>query len=187
MLTNLFRCFHQPIIMTPKIWLATTPIVASASVVFKSAVPPRKKGTKAFSSCSDTIMPTEPMPGKMPSQLLMRIKKKKAMTKGASWVDFSREPVTLSNKPRNSSIMLSKKFCRPVGTMVIFFLIARAKATTIMTVNQEFKSELVIVKVPRCAIGSEYRVCSCFISSWFSVIVLFFFAKFLIFSLSNDH
>src|SRR3989344_1210985 len=125
-------------------WVETTPTIAKASVVFKSAVPPRKNGTKTFSQCSDTILPIEPIPGKSPSQLFNNTKKKKLAIKGKKRKDFSRELVTESKTPKSCSTIISKIFCALRGITPIARLNAKPKIITTKTTSQVLSKELVM-------------------------------------------
>src|SRR3989338_7234454 len=109
-LINLLKYFQKPKAATEKIWLATTPTMAKAKVVFKSAVPPRKNGIKIFSPCSEATWPIEPTPGKSPSQLFSKINTKKLKTKGKYFKVFWRESVTESNTPSSISATASTAF-----------------------------------------------------------------------------
>src|SRR3989344_8752151 len=90
----------------------------------------------------------DPMPGKMPSQLESRIKRKMVATTGKYFSAFSLEPKSPSMVTINFSTTISKIFCREEGTREIFREIksdAKTKSrTTIHTV-----SRVLVIGIPQ--------------------------------------
>ncbi|KKQ87185.1 MAG: hypothetical protein UT09_C0019G0011 [Parcubacteria group bacterium GW2011_GWF2_38_8] len=76
----------MPMEKMPKMFAPTTAIMARATVVFISAVPPRRNGIKESPCSPFSITPTPPS-GSIPSQLLTRIKKKTEMAIGKIFME----------------------------------------------------------------------------------------------------
>jgi len=74
----------------------------------------RKKGTSPSPSCS--ARPIEPTPGKIPSQLEIKIKMKRVAIKGKNFLVFSLSPVTVVIKVSMPPIKASVKFWILPGT-----------------------------------------------------------------------
>ena len=109
------KYLEKPTIATPKIWVAITDMMAKANVILMSLLVERKKGMMAPSSpCSKS--PIEPTPGKIPSQLENKIKRKKVAIRGKNFLVFSLSPVTVVIKPSIPSIDASTIFCILPGT-----------------------------------------------------------------------
>jgi len=137
---------------------------AKAKVVFKSAVAPRKKGTKTWCPSWFSTIPQVPTTGNIPIQLETKIKKKKDKTKGKNFSDFWRSPVMLSAKSNAPSKIISNKFCKPLGTAKIFRFKIIKKRPKIKVVKKPLNKELVTTKSPIWKIGSAKRVISWMIS-----------------------
>ncbi len=121
--------------------MATIEIIASATVIFRSALVGRKSGINS-SPCS-AIMPTEPMPGKIPIKLAKSTNRKIVATNGKIFRACSRFSITCSTNPSTYSIIVSKKFWIPRGTKRISRVAAIAKIARIIVTSHAVKSELV--------------------------------------------
>mgnify|MGYP001618539843 CR=1 FL=1 len=120
---------------------------AKARVVFKSAVAPRKSGTKTCLPSFISQKPREANPGISPDQFPKIIKRKKVKTRGKNFFAFL--PATLSVRFQKASMTISKKFCQPEGTQATF-LVERKLTSKRRKVNKTAtKREFVTGKEPK--------------------------------------
>src|SRR3989344_7914385 len=166
-LTYLLKVFHKPMDTIPKMFAPTTAVTARAMVVLMSAVPPRRKGIKAR-PCSPRSISPNPPSGTIPSQLLIRMKKKTEMAMGKIFTDRAPLFVTWSHHLCPSSTTTSKRFCNLPGMALSFEHRASERIIMMTTTAQLVSKALVILKFPTWYTGSAKRVISWLISSWTS-------------------
>ena len=142
-LKNLEAYDLAPTAIIPRRLIAKTVISAIASVKLRSLAGDLKKGTSSFAPSFSSKNPTEPMPGKMPSQLDSRMKIKMVATKGRYFSAFSREPKTPSIRPRKLSTKTSKIFCGVAGKTAIFLKIKNPRAVKMTVTIQPITRVLV--------------------------------------------
>ena len=142
-LTYLLKVLHKPIAIIPKKFDPRTIMMLKARVVLTSAVPERKNGTKAEVAPSFTTKPIEPKIGKRPSQLLTKIKIKRANTSGKILTESLRSFVTWSTSDKAPSKIISKICWILPGIFFIFIRNAIENARMTKTASQEVSKELV--------------------------------------------
>jgi hypothetical protein len=102
---NFERCFLKPRAKIPRRFTLKTEITEIAIVKLRSLAGDRKKGTRC-----EFLRPTEPTPGKSPSQFEESIKIKTVAISGKYFSERYRDPKTESIRLNSFSTKNSKKF-----------------------------------------------------------------------------